>query len=135
MKQFLFLGFLLIPVSAFAAAPKNGPRLAVSQGISAPAIGTPVNFSHGFLKTNPAAAASFGTYGSLEGDTGDGSSRFGAELGLGNGSAGLGLGYYRADCSGCEGGFGGMAGLSSASVAGGIGFHEDSVYSAGAIFN
>lgn len=131
-----FATLLAISSTKAYAIAHSGTRLGVSQGISAPTGTTPINFNHGFLQSNAAAAANFGkAHISLEGDTGGGNTNFGGELGLGSGMAGVGLGYFKADCENCEGGFGAMGGLASSAIAGGIGYHEKSVYSAGAIFN
>ena len=132
----LFTCLLAIGASdaAQAAASKRSTKLAVSQGISSPAITTPVNFSHGFLYTNPAVAADFQRpYISAEATTGNGSSDYGAELGIGNGSAGLAAGYLKNDNSD-SGRFGAIAGLGSAGISAGLGFHENATYSLGMIF-
>lgn len=119
---------------SFAASTVRATKVAVSQGISSPAITTPVNFSHGFLYTNPAVAPDFvRPYVSTEGTAGNGNSDYGAELGLGNGSSGLAVGYLKNEC--CDGGrFGAIGGFGTNIFAAGLGFHENTTYSAGIIF-
>jgi hypothetical protein len=118
---------------SYSATASRATRVAVSQGISSPAITSPVNFSHGYLFTNPAVAAEFANpYISLEGSTGDSSDTYGGELGLGNGSAGLAAGYIKNKC--CDGQFGVIGGIGSNGLSGGVGFHEHNTYSVGMIF-
>lgn len=130
----------LFILSSFAFA-ESDQRLAVGQGIAAPLAQTAVNFSNGFTYSNSAVAAKMkSTILTLEGDFGEDSSGndqsgLGGEFSLGNGNAGIGLGYYKNDCDGCEGRFGGIAGLQFSSIAVGIGFREEDQFSAGVLFN
>lgn len=138
MKKIIFLYLYL--VSSFAFAEKD-QRLAVGQGIAAPLAQTAVNFSNGFTFSNSAVAAKMKSPQlTLEGDFGEDSSGndqsgLGAEFSLGNGQAGIGLGYYQNDCDGCDGRFGAIAGFQFSSVAIGIGFREEDQFSAGLLFN
>lgn len=133
-----FFGALcLVTMAAFGfqaeAASRAGQKVAVSQGISSPTITSPVNFSHGLTYNNSAVAAQLqGVHitGELTNNSG-----FGGEAGLGNGSAGISLGYFKPNCGSCNGRFGGIAGLGGARVAGGIGFREGDIYSAGVLLN
>jgi hypothetical protein len=108
-------------------------RVAVSQGISSPTITTPVNFSHGYLYSNAAGAADFsGGYASAELATGNDVTGVGGEAGFGNGNAGVAAGYFKD--GGSNGRFGAIGGLGTASVSGGLGYHESGTYSLGMIF-
>lgn len=142
MKNLILVSFLfLITHTSWARSGSEMPTLAVSQGISSPAITSPVNYSKGFTHVNSAVAASLTTGQiSLEYDTGDDdsgkkNSGFGAELGYGNGTAGAMAGYYDRDCNNCDGKFGGLLGIAASSFSFGVGYREDDNYSAGLLIN
>lgn len=143
MKYLVFICFTvsLLVIEEAHGRDSRGTKLAVSQGISSPTITSPVNFSHGMTFNNSAVAAQLqDIYVSAEADTGDDDNGnddtgFGGELGLGNGTAGIALGYYKRDCEDCDGRLGGIAGIGGDSVAFGVGFREEDTYSAGLLFN
>lgn len=135
------ISFVIVFIS-FGAAAKSGNSsnlLAVSQGISAPARTSPVNYSNGFTSENAAVASQLpGPQISLQYDTGkdsDGNDQngVGAELGIGNGKVGAMFGYYDRNCEGCEGRWGGIVGLDAGSFSLGIGYREENFYSVGAL--
>jgi hypothetical protein len=133
----LFVIALFLPEAGQGASgseSKSGAtRVAVSQGISSPTITTPVNFSHGLLYSNPAGAADFtGGYASAEATFGNNDTGVGGEVGVGNGSAGIAGGYFKDENN--KGRFGAIGGLGTASVSGGLGYHESGTYSVGMIF-
>lgn len=140
----IFFAVIFVHSEAMADS-RRGQRLAVSQGISSPTVTSPVNFSHGWTFTNAAVASQLsGVSLSLQADTGsenDGSrgrtddTGYGGELAVGNGTAGIALGYYTRDCDDCDGRLGGIAGVGGNSVAVGVGFREEDNYSAGFLFN
>ncbi|MBY0386283.1 hypothetical protein K2X05_14090 [bacterium] len=138
MKTIIFCNLFLMSSFVFA---EREQRLAVGQGIAAPLAQTSVNFSNGFTYSNSAVAGKMKSAQlTLEGDFGeDGSgndqSGLGGELSLGNGQAGIGLGYYKNNCDGCDGRVGGIAGLQFSTMAIGVGFREDDQYSAGLLLN
>lgn len=135
----LLLSMILVGSLAWARPGTNGQRLSVGQGISSPAITSPVNYSNGFTTTNAAVASRLsGPQVSIEYDKGDDSagndlSGVGAELGYGNGKVGAMLGYYDRDCTGCEGRWGGIVGVDTGSFSFGIGYREEKQYSLGAL--
>ncbi|XGC79973.1 hypothetical protein ACES2L_11600 [Bdellovibrio bacteriovorus] len=132
---------VLVLLSSRAFAKSESNTLAVGQGIAAPAVTSPINYSNGFTHENPAVAATLsGGQLSLEYDTGkdndeNNQSGLGVELGYGNGNAGAMAGYYKRDCEGCEGRAGGILGVGTSSFAFGIGYREENSYSAGLLFN
>ncbi len=119
------------------AAQRN--LIAIGQGIVAPTITHNLTYSNGFTAENPSGLANLGSFKlSAMLDTQQESTTlngYGAELGMGNGRAGLALGFYQRDCSGCEerlsGGFGIALGNS---VSFGVSASED-VYTAGFLLN
>lgn len=107
--------------------------LAVSQGISMPTITSPINWSHGFTYNNSAVARFYDNAQlSLEYDQNENTKGYGAELGMGTGNVGLGIGYYRNECDGCKGRFGAIAGFGWGNdFSLGFGYREEKLYSAG----
>ncbi len=148
MKMFvmsvLFIAGLFLGEHAHGDS-KRAQKLSVSQGISSPAVTSPVNFAHGFTYNNSAVAAQLRDISlSLEADTSEDDDSqnnysddtgYGAEVGVGTGAAGVALGYYTRDCEDCDGRFGGIAGVSGSAIAFGVGYREDDNYSAGFLFN
>ena len=138
MKIIIYFCVQMITFFAFA---EREQRLAVGQGIAAPLVQTSVNFSNGFTYSNSAVAAKMKSVQlTLEGDFGDDSSGndqsgLGGELSLGNGQAGIALGYYTNNCDGCDGRAGGIAGVQLSSIAVGVGFREEDNFSAGVLLN
>lgn len=138
MRTGLFLAAMVLGgASAWARPSASANRIAVSQGISSPATTSPVNYSNGFVTTNPSVASKLsGPQLSLEYDTGEDSSNndrsgMGVELGYGNGQVGAIAGYYDRDCTNCEGRWGGMIGVGSGSFSFGVGYREENSYSLG----
>ncbi|MCB0394557.1 MAG: hypothetical protein KDD25_08350 [Bdellovibrionales bacterium] len=117
------------------AAGGKSNLVAVSQGISSPAITTMVNYSNGFTKENPAGVVyRNASLASLEFDiNNDNIHGFGSEVGTGNGNFGLSLGYYKDQCEGCNGSIAAALGANISDI--GIGLRiGDGIYSLGAIF-
>lgn len=113
----------------------------VGQGISSPTVNTPVNFSNGYTHQNSAVAASVTgveitpEYQTTKDAADNTVNQYGGELGFGNGKMGLVAGYYKQDCTGCDGYFGGIAGINFSKVGIGIGYHEKETYTGGFLFN
>lgn len=135
----LVVSTIFVGASAWAKPGTTANRLSVSQGISSPAITSPVNYSNGFTTDNPAVASQLsGPQVSVEYDKGDDSagndvSGVGAELGIGNGQVGAMLGYYDRDCTNCKGRWGGILGIDAGSFSFGVGYREEKNYSLGAL--
>lgn len=132
----LILSFICVQ---HAYAKGTETTLAVSQGISAPTLTTPINFSHGFVYNNSAIASKYEKAQlSLEYDQNEDSddSGAGAELAIGTGRVGLGLGYYKRSCDGCEGKMGAIAGFTAGgTLSMGVGYREDDKYSLGLLYD
>lgn len=134
----------LVGGQAWAKASKSDVnKVAVGQGISSPAVTVPVNFRNGFTYQNSAVAASLsGVQLSLEYATDSEEkngnpkqSGYGAEVGVGNGKAGLIAGYYKNDCDNCDGRIGAIGGMNFSKVGIGLGFREKDTISGGFLFN
>lgn len=135
----LVLTLATSPVWAQRGGNTNPSMLAVGQGISSPALSSPVNYSNGFTTENAAVASQLASpMLSLEYDTGDNNgsdvSGFGGELGIGNGQMGLIVGTYKRDCDNCENRTGAIAGFNFGAASIGVGYREDNQYSVGALF-
>lgn len=126
---------LFTSLRAFGQKNSGYTLLAVSQGISMPTITTPINWGHGFTYNNSAVAKFYdGVEFSLESDQNENTKGYGAELGVGTGNAGLGIGYYKNDCDNCEGRVGAIAGFGAGNDSSiGIGYREEKIYSAGVL--
>lgn len=122
------------------SASSDGLKLAISQGISSPTITSPVNFYRGFTPTNPSIAgtlkdASFTLEYATTKETTPNQSILGAEIAAGSGGAGIVAAYRKESCDGCERRVAGMGGLNFDFIALGLGYYEESTYSAGFILN
>lgn len=140
----MILTVLIFSVPTWAQRKSDANLVAVSQGISAPAITSPVNYNKGFTSHNPAVAAQLDKIQvSVEYDTGDNDDNdatadqdgFGVEAGAGAGGAGIMLGYYDRDCTNCDSQFGGIVGFDISSVSVGLGYREENTYSLGFLIN
>lgn len=138
--QLSFVSFVFL-FSNIAAA-NSTPQLAVGQSISSPHAYTSVNFANGFTYANSGVAASFSKPNlTLETDFGDNNDDgdddlgFGGEFSLGSGTAGLAVGYYDRDCTGCDGRVGAIGGIAFGKMSIGLGFREDDLYSLGILWN
>ncbi|MCC2679811.1 MAG: hypothetical protein K0R29_2387 [Pseudobdellovibrio sp.] len=136
--KILIITFLILftSVRAFGQKDSGYTVLAISQGISMPAITTPVNWGHGFTYNNSAVARNYdGALLSVEYDQNENAKGYGAELGVGTGNVGLGIGYYKNDCDNCDGRVGAIAGFGMGRDSSfGIGYREEKTYSAGLLF-
>lgn len=133
---------LVVGTQSWARSTKTEVNtVLLGQGVSSPAVNTSVNFSNGYTHQNSAVAASLsgfevtGEYQTTEDNAGNKTSAYGGELGFGNGKAGVVAGYYKNDCSGCEGRVGAIAGLNLSKVGIGVGYREKDTISAGFLFN
>ena len=100
-SNFLLLS-IIFSFPAYSAGKSGSNLLAVSQGISSPAVTSVVNYSSGFTHQNPVGTIyqnGVRLSGQYDADSSDGK---GAELGAGNGKYGLALGYYEHDCNSCD---------------------------------
>lgn len=137
ISAFSLAGLLSLLLADCARALSVPPqRLVVGQGISSPDRSTPVSFSNGFPFQNPAGAALvLRPQIVVAGDYGEVNKGVGGEIGLGNGTFGLGGGYYK-DCADDScGRAGGIAAIGNDSVAIGAGYHEKATYSAGVLLS
>lgn len=150
MKMLLTFSVLLSSfIGSHAAFAQSGSDnkanlIAVGQGVSSPTSTSTVNFSTGYTNEHPVGVVyqnSWRLTGEADHDSdendgeGNGNDGYGAEVGYGNGSAGLAAGYYTRDCDNCEGRFAGSGGVViSDSVGVGLRFEED-LYTAGLLFN
>ena len=137
ISAFSLAGFLLALLAPLALAQTNHPqRLVVGQGISSPDRSTPLSFANGFAYQNPAGAGFvLRPQLVLAGDYGDVNKGVGGEIGLGNGTYGLGGGYYK-DCAeqSC-GRAGGIAAIGGDSAAVGVSYHEKGTYAGGLLLS
>lgn len=138
-KALLMTSMIFVGGAAWAKPGANANFLSVGQGISSPALTSPVNYSKGFTATNASVASRLnGPQVSIEYDKGDDSagndsSGVGGELGFGNGKVGAMLGYYDRDCTNCDGRWGGIVGVDTGSFSFGVGYREKKQYSLGAL--
>lgn len=136
MRLILFLIFTLTAQSMLAAAASTQVNiLAVGQGISSPTSTSTVNFSTGYTSENPLGTIyQNGSRVSFEHAKSDTSSGSGAELGYGQGDWGLAAGYFKNDCSGCQGNSSAAVGINIYEIGVGLRLTED-IYGAGFVFN
>ncbi len=137
MKQSILILITFFSLSAFSAQ-RN--LIAVGQGIVSPSLTNNLIISNGYTSENPTGLAYLnGIRLTGELDVADSSSSsndgYGAEFGFGNGTMGLAIGYYQADCNTCDediyAGFGVLLG-----DAVGFGLSADKeLYSTGVIIN
>lgn len=123
-----------------AQASGDGLKLAISQGISSPTITSPVNFYKGYTPSNPSIAgtlkdASFTIEYATTKEATPNQSILGAEIAAGSGRAGIVAAYRKESCDACETRVAGMGGLNFDFIALGVGYYEESTYTAGFILN
>jgi hypothetical protein len=116
----------------------NSGLIAIGQGIVAPSMTHTLTYSAGFTRENPVGITQIsGVKLSVMADThGDSTDLdgMGGELGIGNGQAGLSLGFYQPDCDNCEETISGGFGFNFGSFSFGLSASED-IYTAGFLFN
>lgn len=146
MKRSLVISLAMMTLSLQSWAARTMMKMDVNtillgQGISSPAVNTPVNYANGYTHQNSAVAASLhgaeltAEYQTTKDASSNTVNYYGGEFGVGNGKAGLIAGYYKQDCNGCDGAFGGIAGVNFNKLAVGLGYHEKETYTAGFLFN
>ena len=123
LTLFVLLGSIISSTEALAASGGSGNKtnlIAVGQGVSSPTLTSTVNFSTGYTKEHTVGVVyqnSWRLTGEADFDndddnsSGNGNDGYGAELGYGNGTAGLAGGYYTRDCDNCEGRLAGSGGV------------------------
>ena len=143
MNLFSFFVLLLLPALTYAKGSRSDENLvAIGQGISSPTLTSTVNFSSGYTHENPLGTIyqnSFRVTGeydtSNENDSnGNRSSGSGAELGYGTGHAGVAAGYYKRNCTGCDGRWAGSAGVAGNAIGAGLRYEKD-ILTVGVLFN
>ncbi|MCB0356968.1 MAG: hypothetical protein KDD40_08180 [Bdellovibrionales bacterium] len=139
MKNLILISLFIFGLQS-QAAQRN--LIAVGQGIVSPSVTTNLIISNGFTSENPTGIAyQNGFRISGEFDTANNNNNMtnndgmGAELGVGNGDMGLAFGYYKEDCTDCEGDvYGGFGILLGDFLGFGVSGQEE-LYNAGVIFN
>ncbi len=147
LTSFVLFGSIICSTAAVAATGSSGKQtnlIAVGQGVSSPTLTSTVNFSTGYTHENPIGVVyqnSWRITAEADHDTddsnssGNGNDGYGAEVGYGNGTAGLAAGYYTRDCDNCDGRLAASGGVVVGDAVGvGLRFEED-LYTAGLLFN
>jgi hypothetical protein len=135
VKKF-FVSVLLSFICATALAAESDENLvAIGQGVSSPNSTSTVNYSSGFTSENPVGVLYQKSLRlSLQYDQGDAPSKgYGAELGAAGKSAGAAVGYYKRDCTGCEGRFAASVAVAMSSFGLGLRVEEEN-YTLGMLF-
>ncbi len=112
----------------------NLNQVAVSQGISSPAITNTALFSKGFTKENPVAASYQNGYRATGVADGSDTTSFGVDLGVGDTTYGMAIGAYSNSCDGCEAFVRGALSAIWGGFGFGFGVQED-LYTVGMLFN
>jgi hypothetical protein len=128
---------LTVPIYSFARGNSETQSMAISQGISSPDIASSANWKSGFTHQNSAVAGMYNSaqiVGQYDTNEDDDSNGYGAELSLGNGTVGIGVGVYTRDCDNCDESTAVLLGYDAGSWGVGVGLREDDQYSVGLLF-
>jgi hypothetical protein len=129
----IFLYLLTSPCHAKTSGASTN-QLAISQGISSPAVTHTTLFSNGFTKENPVALSYQSNYRLTAAIDGSDSTSFGVDMGVGDSTCGMALGVYSNGCDGCSAYVRGGLSAIWGSLGIGIGIQED-LYTFGMILN
>jgi hypothetical protein len=129
---FIFLNFLAFN---FAKADNSTANLlAIGQGVSSPTSTSTINYTSGYTSENPLGVIyQNGIRLTGEYDQ-NGTKGYGGELGYGKGTWGVAAGYYKHDCTNCQGRGAGAIGITVGDFGLGIRFAEN-LYAVGLLFN
>ncbi len=124
-----------VPLVVYGESSNNSQLLGIAQGISSPSSTSSINYSNGFTFENPVGIIYqkeiwvSALYDTGESSTSSNTTGYGAELGIGNGTYGVGVGYYKS-CDACTESVTGALGIELGDF--GIGFRfRNRVYSVG----